>query len=236
MEEFKERHRRMVTNYCGGKIEELQYQLMTIVTACNASLVFFNNRQQVTASSRQAVIYGFSSFTNVIQTLKDTIKIMTGEQLPWSEIKQLRHGSFFHDARNAATHDGNPIIDAWVEGRYYIASSIIRLGVNGQVIEIPAPSEDVRTLCLEFTEDLCQLLRQKILDTKESNSLKGSPFNMDELEKALTKVNLVPDFAIKLFIENRDKIAKSISESKHDPVAEAIKHLDALQQYCNEQL
>lgn len=236
MNELQDDHRRWVANYCGGKIEELQYHLAAIVTACDTSINLFTSNQQLPESNSQAVIYGFSSFTNVIQTLKDSIKTVTGKQLPWSKIQQLSHGAFFQDARNAATHDGNPVINAWVDGRYYVATKIVRLGDKGQVIEIPAPNNDIRTLCLEFADDFCQLLRQKLLETKENSSLEGSPFNMTDLEEAFTSSNLIPNFAIQLFKKEKERIAESLKVAKHDPVAQAIARLDILLKYINEQL
>ncbi|HDR2690352.1 TPA: hypothetical protein QCJ46_004748 [Enterobacter ludwigii] len=236
MNALPDNHRRWVANYCGGKIEELQYHLATIVKACDTSINLFSSNQQVPESNRQAVIYGFSSFTNVIQTLKDSIKTVTGKQLPWSTIKQLSHGAFFQDARNAATHDGNPVINAWVDGRYYVAHKIVRLGDKGQVIEISAPKNDVRTLCLEFSDDFCQLLRQRLLETKEDSSLEGTPFSLAELEEAFTNSDLMPDFAIKLFEKEKAIIAESIKVSKHDPVTQAIARLDTLMKYIKEHL
>ncbi|WP_191625326.1 hypothetical protein [Pseudomonas fluorescens] len=232
MQELSERHRRWVANHFGGKVKELHYHLAAIVAASDHSLQLFASGHQVPSANSLALVYGFSTYANVIQTLKDATKTVTGEQLPWSTIKLLRHGSFMKDARNAATHDGNPVVSAWVDGRYFVPGKITRLGDNGQVIEIPAPAEDVRTLCLEFAEDFCRLLLETLLGMENVAHLEGASFSMAELEEAITESKVMPEFAKELFASNRQEIAASLRDAKHDPVAQAIGHLDEVIRYC----
>jgi hypothetical protein len=233
MQEFSERHRCWVANHFSGKVEELRYHLTAIVAASDQSLQLFTSGHQVPTANSQAVVFGFSAFANVIQTLKDATKTVTGDQLPWSNIELLRHGSFMRDARNAATHDGNPVVSAWVDGRYFVPAKISRLGDRGQVIEIPAPVEDVRTLCLEFAGDFCQLLRKTLLDTENIAHLRGASFSMVELEEAIAESKVMPEFAKELFASNRQEIAANLRNVKHDPVAQAIGYLDEVIRYCD---
>ncbi|EEX1160618.1 hypothetical protein P4S40_001978 [Escherichia coli] len=58
---------------------------------------------------------------------------------------------------------------------------------------------------------------------------------MADLEEAFTNFNLIPDFAIQLFTKEKERIAESLKDSKHDPVAQAIARLDTLLKYINEQ-
>lgn len=232
MQEFSERHRLWVANHFGGKVKELHYHLAAIVAACNQSLNLFSSGQETPSVNGKAVVYGFSAFANVIQTLKDAIKTVTNEQLPWSKIEQLRHGAFMRDARNAATHDGNPVVSAWIDGRYFVPAKISRLGDRGQVIEIPAPAEDVHTLCLEFAEDFCQLLRQTLVEAKDIDHIKGSMFSMAELDEAMAELQVIPEVVKQIFAHNRQQIETSIRDVKHDPVAQAIDHLHEVISYC----
>lgn len=232
MQELSGRHRRWVANHFGSKVRELQYHLEAIVAACDQSVALYASGQSVSKENNQAVVYGFSAFANVVQTLKDAVKTVTGEQLPWSKIAQLRHGAFMRDARNAATHDGNPVVNAWVDGRYFVAAKIVRLGDRGQVIEIPAPTKDIRTLSLEFAEDLCQLLRETLIGLEGVEQLRGAIFEMAELEEATVESNVMPEFVKELFASNRQEIATRLREVKHDPVALAIGYLSELIQYC----
>lgn len=136
------------------------------------------------------------------------------------------------DARNAATHDGNPVVSAWVDGRYFVPVKISRLGDRGQVIEIPAPAEDVHTLCLEFAEDFCQLLRQTLVEAKDIAHIKGSMFSMAELDETMAELQVIPEVVKQIFAHNRQQIETSIRDVKHDPVAQAIGHLQEVISYC----
>lgn len=232
MQEFSEHHRRWVANHFGGKVKELHYHLAAIVAASDQSLRLFASGHEVPSANSQAVVYGFSAFANVVQTLKDATKTVTNEQLPWSKIELLRHGSFMRDARNAATHDGNPVVSAWVDGRYFVPAKIARLGDRGQPIEIPVPAEDVRTLCLEFAGDFCQLLCVTLLGAESVAHLRGASFSMAELDEAIAESEVMPEFAKQLFASNRQEIATSLCDVKHDPVAQAIGNLDEVIRYC----
>lgn len=233
MEEFSARHRLFVANYFAGKVKELRFQLAIIVAGCDRSLSLFTSGSEVPATNQQAVKYGFSAFTNVIQTLKDGVKTVTNKQLNWSAIESLRHGSFMRNVRNAATHDGNPVISGWADGRYFVPAKIIRLDGNGQIVEIPVPTDDVRAICLEFTNDFCQLLRSTLTTAENIGHLRGSQFNISDVEAAFENSTIIPDFARELFAQEREKIEAALKEIKHDPIADAVSELDAVIQYCD---
>ncbi|WP_236217063.1 hypothetical protein [Pseudomonas rhodesiae] len=233
MEEFSERHRLFVANYFTGKVKELRYQLAIIVAGCDISLNLFTNGSEVPPTNSQAVIYGFSAFTNVIQTLKDAVKTVTGEQLDWSKIELLRYGSFMRNVRNAATHDGNPVISAWADGRYFVPAKIVRIDGYGNTIEIPAPTEDVRAVCLDFSKDFCQLLRDTLVAAGSIEHLRGSRFKIEEVEDALANSTLIPPIAREFFAKNREQIEADLKEIKHDPIADAVKELGEVIQYCD---
>lgn len=233
MQEITKQHRRWVANYFGSKVKELHYHLIAIVDACVELLRLFADGQPVPKGNSEAVIYGFSAFANVIQTLKDAAKIVAGQQVPWSRIEQLRNGAFMHDARNASTHDGNPVVSAWVDGRYFVSMRILRLDQHGKLIEIPAPCQDIRTLCLEFAADFSNLLRETLRDGMDVADLRGVSFSMTELDDAVIESTVMPEFATQLFVEKRSEIASQLTNIQHDPVTQAIGHLDEVISYCD---
>lgn len=232
MADFLEQHRRWVANFVSGKLEELLFHLQCVVNACDETLRLFNDQKPTPNETQRAVVYGFSALANCVQTLKDAVKTSTGNELPWSSIKSLRHGAFMYEARNAVTHDGNPVISAWADGRYFVPVNICRIGDKGKLITIPAPTADVRTLCLEFSEDFGRLLRQTLLAAHTEPALEGMPFSIEELDNAFGESSVIPDFARKLFLNNRNEIAAQIQTVEHDPVAQAVQHLDDLVAYC----
>lgn len=232
MEEFSERHRLYVANFFSGKVKELRFQLATIVAGCDESLGLIGSGSAVPDTTCQAVIYGFSAFSNTIQILKDAVKTVTKEPLAWSEIERLRHGAFMKNARNAATHDGNPVITGWADGRYFIPAKITRIAYD-QIVEIPAPTEDVRTICLDFTIDFCHLLRDVLSVSENVGQLKGVGLNIEDLEAAFANSTVIPAFAQEIFAQQRGEIEAALKQVKRDPIAKAILELNEVIQYCD---
>ena len=158
---------------------------------------------------------------------------MTNKQLAWSEIDQLRHGSFMKNVRNAATHDGNPVISGWADGLYFVPAKIIRIDGAGKIIEIPAPTEDVRAICLDFAKDFCHLLLNKLAAAESLEHLKGSRFTIEEVDDAFANSAIIPAFAQEIYARDREKIEAALKEVKHDPIADAVRELGVVIQYCD---
>jgi len=234
MEQFSDRHRRWVATFLQGKVKELHYNLNSIVTACDRSMLFFSSRKPIPADNEQAVVFGFSAFSNVVQTLKDAVHTVVGEKLPWSRIETLRHGAFMKHVRNAATHDGHPVVSAWSDGRYFVPRNIVRLDLNNKIVEIPAPSEDIRTLCLEFSIDYCQLLKEILSNTENNPQFQQPSMSIEDLEDAINRSNFMPEFVKNLFANNREEITKQIASADYNPIKMAIDSLDRTICFCEE--
>ena len=140
----KETHHEWVLNFFKSKVREWGFHLDWLTKCCDRSMSQFLHRQVQSDDDFSHVVYAFSSFSNAIQTLKDAGSALFDEGLPWSDIDQLRHGKFIHLSRNAATHDGNPIISAWADGKFFVPNEIRRLNQKGQEVEILAPTVDAR--------------------------------------------------------------------------------------------
>lgn len=227
-------HCRYVANYFSSKLKEFHYYLNEIVIACDKSLSQFTlqiNDQEENKRNSQIVIYSFSSFTNLIQTLKDATEtfIKPNGKLPWSEIKVLRNGRFLYEARNAATHDGNPVISAWVDGKYYVPAKILRLDKDKKVKEIFAPRDDIRKVCLEFSVDYCNLLSRKLSEV--GTDLSGSILNPTDYEYFMSS-EVIPYFAKELFFNNLPQLQNQIKSVEHDPIKIAMANLNDVTSYC----
>jgi len=232
MEDLSERHRRWVANAYSGKIKELHHQLAVVVAACDRSLHMFSMQQHVPEDNHHSVTFGFSAFLNAVQTLKDSVQTIARQQLPWSKIEGLRHGSFMRGARNATTHDGHPVVDGWADGLYFVPANIVRIDNRGDVILIEAPKTDIRTVSLEFAEDFCTLLRDTLADTENVKDLIGTRFSITELDEAFANSMFIPEFAAQLFTDNRQAVEASLEGARHDPIAEANKSLEDAIRYC----
>jgi hypothetical protein len=227
-------HLSHIANFYGAKIGELQFFLEKIVHNCDESLRLFKDGRENNDKSGTHLAYHFSAYTNTIQTLKDAAAMLSEDALPWSQIKALRHGAFITDARNAVTHDGNPIVAAWADGRYFVPNKIVRLE-RDKVIVIDRPMVDIRQLCLEFSAEFATLLGETLKKIQEDERLSMSTFDIDQLNEALES-ELMPSFAKELIAQQRSQIIEALSNVKTRPIEKAIKKAEGLAAYCEAQL
>lgn len=224
-------HRRWVANHLKHKTRELRYFLELIADGSLKSRQAFRSQQPAPDEASQFVIYGFSGFTNAVLSLKDSFETATGHAITWSKIGKLRHGTFVKEARNAATHDGNPIVNGRVDGEYYTLGKIIRFNAQDKVVAIIPPPLPILQVCAEFGEDLCALISQELGEHIERNDLVGAIFTEDMLNDYYDSP-LIPEFAKDLLRRDRDYALAAIARSTHDPVQEAIAELDQVASYC----
>lgn len=227
-----ELHRIWVSNFFKGKIEEFGFHLRWIVRCCDESIETLRMGLNQPESAHAEVPFAFSSFSNAVQTLKDAGSTFLDPKITWTDIGQLRHGEFMRMSRNAATHDGNPMISAWADGHFYVPAEIRRFDNRGALIQIPAPEQDVRTFCLEFALDFSEYLSSKLGPFEH---VEGPKLDLSHVEKGLQSP-FVPDFARKLLKENRSHIEQALQEAKVYPAKEAIGALNEMRSFCIAQL
>jgi hypothetical protein len=129
------------------------------------------------------------------------------------------------------------VINGWADGRYFVASDINRLGLNGEPVEILRPSEDVRTLCLRFAAAFCGTLIGRLDPLIGQYRIGGAGFDGGEVEAAVLGSDFVPDHVKALFATRSDEIREAIAQApSFDPVAKAIEELEKLRGYCDLEL
>ena len=231
MTSIEQKHQSAVSNYIAGKVRELAFHLRAIVDACDFS--YAAHLRGDPCPSDAGIVHGFSGFTNAMQSLKDGLKQIGGEPLSWSDIAELRHGDFFGKARNAVTHDGNPIINAWVDGHYFVATNIDRLDAHGQAIAIERPREDVRTMCLAFALDFSAALGDRLEPLGGRFQIGGSPFDDEELQEIVSASEIIPEPIKQMVASRREEIRAAIVNAEPiDPVEKALRELANLVTYC----
>lgn len=228
---MKELHRRWVANHLKNKARELRYFLEMIVEGSMQSRQSFRAQKPVQDNASQRVIYGFSGFANSVQSLKDSFETATGESLSWGEVGRLRHGAFIKEARNAATHDGNPVVNGWVDGEYYTLGKIIRLDSKDKVLTIEPPLLPTVRVCSEFAEDLCALMARKLAAHRGRADLTGAVLTEDMLNHFFESP-LVPEFAKELFRRDKEQSLLAVQNSTHDPIQDASAELTKIAAYC----
>lgn len=234
---MQNQHRRWVANHLTDKTSELQYFLAHIVDGAAESLRQFHagKHQEEPSPATRAVVFGFSAFTNATQTLKDSFTTATGENMTWTQIAALRHGQFFYEARNASTHDGHPVVNAWIEGCFRVLLKIERYDNKSNKIEILPPQEDVPTMCLQFAADFCDLLIRRLRPHLGRAELRGARFTVEQLD-GYANSPFMPDFARRLMQDQRSEQIAQIQASDHDPINTAIEKLTEAGGYAHSAL
>ncbi|WP_157140518.1 hypothetical protein [Achromobacter xylosoxidans] len=228
-----DQHRRWVSSFFKEKVGEFDFFLRSIIECCDQSMRRFRNGEQSDVEKERRIVYSFSAFTNAIQTLKDAGSTFLSPKITWSDIKDLRHGNFMWLSRNAATHDGHPVISAWADGLYYVPNDIERFDSKGELVRIPAPTADVSQFCLEFAKDFCECLSTRLVSL---GSAPKAPPNLAEIQHFFLSSSVVPDFARELFRQNQDLIESAISQIKYDPVSDAVESLLSISRFCESRL
>ncbi|WP_236225481.1 hypothetical protein [Pseudomonas pseudonitroreducens] len=228
-------HRKWMANFFCGKVKELEFHLKSIVEGCDTSLSDHSALRPHDERNAKSVIYGFSSLSNCIQSMKDSSSAILSTDVTWADIKKCRHGEFFYLSRNAATHDGNPVVSMWADGKFYVPQDIIRFDNRGDLVVIPAPEDDVRVFCLEFCLDFAVQFKARMTNSDVDADVINGAFDINEL-KGFMESDKIPQFAKDLFDQNMGSIEASLKEAKFNPAHQAVSALDSLIEYCNAKL
>lgn len=224
MEEKVLKSKSWVANYFYSKVCEYQHYLEQVVGHCDSSLARFAQKLPPGDNEGRLLTYAYGSLNNMVQTLKDGGSVFLPTAITWTDIKTLRHGEFFYLSRNAATHDGNPIIDAWVDGRYYVGKDIERFDGFGKFIKIQRPVKDVRTFTLEFSHDFYCFLADRLTLLGDDHQLTQPIIGPSEIEQIMGS-QLIPEDVKSLFAGQIDEIKEKARNIKSDPVAKALEQI-----------
>ncbi|OLL27229.1 hypothetical protein BTH42_33925 [Burkholderia sp. SRS-W-2-2016] len=228
----QDQHRRWVSSFFNSKVKEFDFYLRSVIDCCDQSMQRFLSGQQGDEQTESKIVYAFSAFSNTVQTLKDAGSTFLNPTITWKDIEDLRHGKFIWLSRNAATHDGNPVISAWSDGRYFVPNDIHRFGRAGDLIEIPAPAVDAARFCLEFAQDFSAFLAIRL---SSLGPVEGPKPNIAEIQQFLHSP-VVPDFVRQLFDKQKVEIERVLAQVKTDPVGDAIASLRAIETFCEARL
>ena len=228
----KEIHQKMVVgSFIKNKLEEYEYFLRKIIDICDLVNRNFLAGINPVNTSDEDINFNFNAFVNIFQSLKDSLETATSQKLAWSYFSNVRHFKFFKECRNAITHDGMQIINAYADGKYYIANNIERIDNKGNFISLEAPKEDVLTLCLEFSADLA-IEVEKFAD-KYGHSI-PTQSNVDKVKYIEKSMNtfFVPKFARTLLQQNREIIEQQLAAHVFDPVVDIKKQTASIGKLC----
>jgi len=213
-----------VANYFCSKVCEYQHYLEQVVSHCDTSLGRFSQKLLPVQNDLRLLTYAYGPLNNMVQTLKDSGSVFLPTAISWGDIKKLRHGEFFYLSRNASTHDGNPIINGWANGKYYVAHDIERFDGYGNFIKIQSPVKDVRTFTLEFSLDLYDLLAARLKLLGDDHQLIQPLIGPSEIEQIMGS-QMIPEDVRNLFSGQIDEIKEKAGQIEVDPVAKALEQI-----------
>tara|TARA_R110001606_G_scaffold395190_2_gene566937 strand:- start:11755 stop:12459 length:705 start_codon:yes stop_codon:yes gene_type:complete len=231
MTEQETHHKMVVGSFIKNKLEEYEYFLRKIISICNLVNNNFLAGINPVNTSDEDINFTFNAFVNTFQSLKDSLETATSQKISWSYFSEVRHSTFFKECRNAITHDGMQIINAYTDGKYYIASNIERIDNKGKFISLEAPKQDILTLCLEFSTDL-MLEVERIAD--EYGQSIPTQSNVDKIKYIARYMNspIVPEFARTFFQDNREIIEQQLAAHIFNPVVDIKKQTASISSLC----
>lgn len=232
MDEQKTHHKMVVGSFIKNKLQEYEYFLRKIICICNLVNSNFLKNVNPVNTGDEDINFTFNAFVNTFQSLKDSLETATSEKIAWSRFSNVRHSTFIKECRNAITHDGMQIINAYTDGKYYIAHDIERIDNHGKFIAIDAPKHDILTLCLEFSLDL--MLEVEKISNEYGQSI-PTQSNVDKIKYIEKYMNnsFVPEFARILFQHSRGAIEEQLAAHQFDPVADIKEQVASISNLCS---
>ncbi|TQP01929.1 hypothetical protein [Vibrio cholerae] len=211
-------------HYLGNTLSELEYRLNEILTLCNRSTEQYRNGNSELKG--QELNFAFSAFSGQLQTIKDVLPVISGNEISWAMLGEVKHAKFIKGCRNAITHDGQQVINMWIEGKYYVACDFYRVTSKGGEIII-APSEDIATICIEFTLGLIDLVKQ-CLDSLVYDLSESQPLYNVRFYDAAIRHPAIGDSVRKMYVD----ADKSNLEQPVDLTTELNSKIDKLRLIC----
>lgn len=217
-------------HFLAHTVQEVRFRFLEVSDVCQESRRRFVAQQPQAKGEGELINYRFAAFSSLVQTIKEILPIILERNVSWSSLSHIRHLQFMHSIRNAITHDGNPVINLWVDGRYYVACDFVRLGQNQKPVTVKTPTEDIHTVVLEFTADLCTYLHKVSSFYVGDQSLIGPLYGQDFFANAINHPS-IPEFAQRLYQESDHSDLKL---NPSEPLSEALEELDLLVALCRD--
>lgn len=219
------------THFLLHKVEELHFRLSELRDLCQVSRQRFGAGDPDASVGGRLVNFHFAAFSSLVQTIKDVLPVVSEKAVSWSGLSDIRHMQFMRAVRNAITHDGNPVVNMWVDGRFYIGCDFVRIDSKGKTINVKAPVEDIETLVVGFTSDLCSYLRDVLSPLRDNKALLGPLYGTVFFDNAINHP-AVPSFAKNIYAATERSI---LEKNRVNPVEELLSVLSALVADCSPQ-
>jgi hypothetical protein len=209
-------------------VRETVFRLDQLLEACVSSRARFEAGKASLDGEGRTVNFHFAAFAAVVQTFKDVLPVVGDGQIKWADFETIQHMEFMQSIRNAITHDGTPVINGWIDGRFYVICDFVRMGQGGKPVLIRAPEQDIATLAVDFAVGLSATITVAIGKLGDLAALEG-PVYGEEFFRAAARHPAVPEFARPL-IETAD--LHSSAQQGEGYTLQVMSELGLLQACC----
>lgn len=214
-ESIKKYHRKLVGRAIEYKLGEFNHFLSKIIRTCKSVESKFDRGIQPADEGEDNINYVFNAFVNTFQSIIDALQTATDAKIDWKRFNDVPHSKFIKNCRNAVAHDGMQVINAYADGKYYVAAVIERIDNRGSVVVINPPKEDILTVCVEFARGLIK----EIMCIIEEHGRKIPLYDHTDYEQFFKEAmdsTFIPQFAIDLMKENELQIKDSIKDLSYE--------------------
>lgn len=203
-----------------GKIDEHGFFLDKIIETTKIIEDKSLRKEFPIDSKTKELSYFYSAYLNTIQSLKDSFQTVADTTISWSELSPS-YGNFIFYCRNAVTHDGSHLINAFSGNRHYITKPLRRIDGKGKVIEFDPPEEDIFTLCCNITDEILTNLEKVLTDYRHNIQFPEETDFKKSIQIALES-NFIPENFKSMIKGNQTEIESSFKDVKIDTVKETM--------------
>lgn len=204
-----------------GKFEEFGFFLSQIGDATKAIELKHMTQDYPINLELEKLNYFFSAFLNAIQSLKDACQTAMDIKLSWKTLSP-NYAEFIRYCRNAATHDGSHLVNAFRGTKNYVAGTLRRLDNHGKVVTLIPPKEEVLILCCNISKEIMTSLQGALTQHGAKIPL-AAPADFDHGLDSFLQADFAPQVIKNLIHANRMTInASAKTFPPIDPAGRAL--------------
>ncbi len=207
-------------HFLDHKLGEFEHWLRELLDICENSLCQFNaemtkaqtnesqtknyaRKEDSLARGGRQLNYVLSALAAGAQSLKDILPIVLQTPVTWTNLARIQHMEFFRGIRNAMTHDGHPVVNTWMDGKFYVGADFERVGDRGQAIVVERPTQDIATVSIEFTVDYVREIRSFLRTVKNTQHF-AEPLYRADFYRSVAQHPAMPAFAREMVSQSKD--------------------------------
>jgi len=223
----KRTYRIAVGSNLKGKIAEMGFFLGHILRVSEIIKIKHVTSNYPLNSETEEINYVFSAYLNSIQAIKDSCQTAMNTDITWKELSP-KYGKFVYYCRNATTHDGSLMINAWRGPHGYIVGPLWYIDNKGKVKEVTPPPEDIVALCRNSAQEVLQCVKT-LVAKNGANLLVPKHADLIAVLDEFRNSDFAPSFVKHIMIERRDEISCSLHNANFNYAKDTLQAIEKVQ-------